>query len=112
MAVRYQRNRVNLVDTPGLLVPGGLASKLPYGDLKCIVPQKGESIRLTMNMVPGQCIMLGGLARIDMLEGERKMFTVFTGNKVRLHRTRTERVEHACENIVGRWLTPPARLET
>ncbi|CAK0866115.1 unnamed protein product [Prorocentrum cordatum] len=74
MAVRYERNRVGIVDTPGLLMPGGLASKLPYGDLLQTVPQKGESIRLSIGIEEKQTIMIGGLGRIDLVEGERKQF--------------------------------------
>lgn len=46
---------------------------------------------VTLRMGEGKCVLIGGLARIEVLEGRPFMFTFFVSNDVRLHPTDTRR---------------------
>lgn len=46
---------------------------------------------VTLRMGEGKCVLIGGLARIEVLEGRPFMLTFFVSNDVRLHPTDTRR---------------------
>jgi len=107
LTVKYQRGRAKLVDTPGLLVPGNLAERLTLEDVKEILPQTGEARRVTLHVEEGKTILVGALARLDMVEGKPFQYTVFTSERVKLHRTLIRKAESQAERFAGERLTPP-----
>jgi len=111
LTVKYQRGKNKIVDTPGLLVPGSLAERLTLEDLKEIIPQTRGARRVTLHMEEERCILFGGLARIDMLEGRPFQFTVFSSENLKLHRCRIDRAEEIAKRWVGDKLTPPMSKE-
>lgn len=111
LTVKYQKGKVKLVDTPGLLVPGTLAERLTLQEVKEVLPQKGESRRVTLQMEEGKTILLGALSRIDMLEGRPYQFTVFTSERVKLHRTGARKADEHAKRMAGVSLTPPMSKE-
>lgn len=46
---------------------------------------------ITLRMGEGKCVLIGGLARMEVLEGRPFMFTFFVSNDVRLHPTDMKR---------------------
>lgn len=112
VAVKYQKGKTKLVDTPGLLVPGSLAERLPLEDVKQILPQTNESRRVTLHMESGKALLMGTLARIDMLEGRPYQFTVFTSERVKLHRTLIRKALEQAERFAGSVITPPMTKES
>lgn len=108
MVMKMQRGNTKIIDTPGLLAPGNLTTLLPMTDLVSVIPQKEGAIRVTLHMTEGKSLLLGGLARIDMLQGRPYQFTVFTSEKVNIHRCKSERVENSYDKMLGRELVPPA----
>lgn len=107
LAMKYNQGSMRLIDMPGLLVPGTFAERLALEDLKEITPQQNGAIRLTFRMNEGQSILLGGLARLDFVEGRPCDFTVFMCSKLKLHVTRTVKAETVAKKMAGNELTPP-----
>lgn len=60
-------NGVTVVDTPGLISRGHLTSKLTTEELKQVIPSKSVK-PVTLRLEENKCILLGGLARIELLE--------------------------------------------
>lgn len=108
MVLRMRRGKMKLMDTPGLLVPGTLTTKLPMTDLLNVIPQTKGSRRVTLHMTEGRSILLGGLARIDLVKGRPYQFTVFTSEKVNLHRCYVDNIERSYDRMLGDTLSPPA----
>jgi len=101
------KNGKNLYDTPGLLVPGSITSLLTTDELKVVCPKKRVEAK-TFRVEPGGCVMLGGLARVDVHPDCKSfLLTFFVGNEVTLHPTKTEKSESVLERQVGKMLTPP-----
>mmetsp|Transcript_20230 Transcript_20230/g.42399 ORF Transcript_20230/g.42399 Transcript_20230/m.42399 type:complete len:698 (-) Transcript_20230:3-2096(-) len=96
-----------LYDTPGLLVPGSITTLLSTDELKIVCPKKRVEAK-TFRVEPGGCVMLGGLARVDVHPDCKPfLLTFFVGNEVSLHPTKTEKSEQLLERQLGKMLTPP-----
>lgn len=54
---------------------------------------------------------LGGLGRIDYLQGRETSFTVYVARGVYVHRTKTENADEFYQKHVGELLTPPTKGE-
>jgi len=106
MAMKYSQGSMRLIDMPGLLVPGTFAERLVFEDLKELTPQQEGAIRLTFRMTEGQSMLLGGLARLDFLEGKPADFTVFMSWKLKVHITKIFKAEKVVRSMAGE-LTPP-----
>lgn len=113
MVMRYQAGNIKIIDCPGLLVPGSLADRLTLEDLKLVMPQKDGAQRLTLQMKEGKALFMGGLARLDMVEGLPYQFTVFKSEHVHVHRCDIEKVPgddyamKCVEKLIGGPLSPP-----
>jgi len=115
MTVKYRQGPTSgrrLVDTPGLLVEGNFHDLLPMRDLNALVPQFGTSQRITVTLAEGKSWLIGGLARIDFVEGRQFQFTAFTSDSVKLHLCKTEKAEETLTRLGGTKLTPPLTKET
>ena len=60
-------NNIIMIDTPGLLQKGQLTSKLNSDELKQVIPAK-EIKPLTLRITEGKCVLLGALARVELLK--------------------------------------------
>eukprot|EP01032_Pedospumella_encystans_P012834 gene12834-14817_t len=103
-------NGVTMIDTPGLLTKGQLTSKLNSEELRQIIPAKPIN-PITLRVVEGKTILIGGVARVELLEGRPFFFTFFTSSEVKLHVTQTVKVEDFIQKHVGELVLPPASLE-
>jgi len=63
---------------------------------------------VTFRVASGKCVLLGGLARIELI-GDSKpfLFTFFVANDIKLHPTDSSRADDFVERHVGGILTPP-----
>ena len=66
-------NGIVMIDTPGLLQKGQLTSKLNAAELKQVIPTKVIK-PVTLRMEEGRCMLLGGLARVELLEVSGSLF--------------------------------------
>ena len=99
-----------LFDTPGVMLSHQITSRLTQEELKAVVPQSRVD-HVTLRLAPGKSLMLGGLARIDVLDGMPFFFTAFVSNDVKVHPTDTSKVEDLLRNRVGDIISPPESPE-
>jgi len=85
-----------------------LASRLSPGDAAALSPP-GRLAPRTFRAAPGQSILIGGVARVDVVDspGATLYITLFASPAVGAHFCKTERAEAVAEKGVGRTLTPP-----
>jgi ribosome biogenesis GTPase A len=98
---------LRLKDTPGVLNAHQLSTFLHYDELKSVLPT--QTLRpLTYRIKPGQSILFGALARIDVIAGRPFFFTCYLSGKVTVHITATHNVtEDYLRRNVGTLLQPP-----
>jgi hypothetical protein len=97
----------SLYDTPGLLVLGTVTQLLTPEELKIVVPKKPIE-PVTLRLSTGKCVLVGGLARIELIGDSRPfMFTFFVANEIKLHPTDIERADEFVLKHAGGMLTPP-----
>ncbi|KAJ2306736.1 nitric oxide associated protein 1 [Coemansia sp. RSA 2705] len=86
-----QDRQVHLYDTPGVFSNKSIISYLTNEELKLVVCQKRVS-PFTFILNLGQSVMLGGLGRVDLVDGpSRILVTVFS--TIRPHFTRIQRAD-------------------
>jgi len=101
-------NGRSLYDTPGLLIPGTVTSKLTPEELKMVVPRK-QVQPVTFRVAPGKCVLIGGgLATIEILPPSKPfLFTFYISNEVKLHPTDSAKMNETIQKQVGKLLVPP-----
>jgi len=99
-----------LFDTPGLILPNQLTTMLTTEELGDAVPKK-RSQHVTIRLGEGKSVLLGGLARINFLEGLPFMFTFYLANAVTIHPTKTDKVQEQLAKHIGTLLSPPSSIE-
>lgn len=96
-----------MYDTPGLLIPGTLTQLLTPEELKIVVPKKKVE-PITFRFGAGKCVLVGGLARIEVIGDTLPfLFTFYVANGIKLHPTDSSRAESFIEAHAGKMLTPP-----
>eukprot|EP01039_Chlorochromonas_danica_P003222 gene3222-3528_t len=103
-------NGITVVDTPGLISRGHLTSKLTTEELKQVIPSKSVK-PVTLRLEENKCILLGGLARIELLEGKPMFFTIFASPSVKIHLTDSSKAEKFIETHIGKLIFPPENME-
>ena len=61
--------------------------------------------------MPAQTLFLGGLARFDLIQGERCPFVAYLSNDLDIHRTKLEKADEFYQKHVGGLLQPPREEE-
>jgi len=95
-----------IVDTPGLLGRHRLQDRVCAASLPLIVPRERLRPRV-YQLQEGQTLFLGGLARLDFVEGQAGPFVVYVANQLHVHRTKTSHAEDLYERQRGMLLNPP-----
>jgi len=103
-------NEMTLIDTPGLINPGHLTSKLTFDELKQIIPMKPINA-ITLRVEEGKCVLIGGMVSVEFTQGKPYFFTFFISNEVKLHPTDINKRESFIESHIGKLIFPPANLE-
>lgn len=62
---------------------------------------------ITFRVPAGKCVLVGGLAKIEVVDSKPFLFTFFVGNDIKLHPTDSEKAEEFTQNHAGGMLTPP-----
>eukprot|EP01117_Protostelium_nocturnum_P018698 TRINITY_DN7875_c0_g1_i2.p1 TRINITY_DN7875_c0_g1~~TRINITY_DN7875_c0_g1_i2.p1 ORF type:complete len:507 (-),score=101.39 TRINITY_DN7875_c0_g1_i2:70-1488(-) len=97
-------------DTPGMHNPHQLTSRLSPKELSIVVPQSRIKPQI-WSLNAGNTIYLGGLARIDYIEGPPIYFTLFVSKKLPIHVTRTHNADKIYKKHLGTILFPPLKEE-
>ena len=96
----------SLFDTPGIINHHQMAHLLDKKELKLITPKK-EIKPKVFQLKAGQTLFLGGMARIDFVQGSDQSFVCHLSNDLTIHRTKTEKADDLYKNHLGELLTPP-----
>lgn len=99
-------DHVALWDSPGVVLEDDIAIHLSPRALKVVMPRR-KLKPYTYQLNPGQSLYLGGLARIDFLEGPPQSFVVYVSENMRVHRTKIVRAAHLMTYERGKLLVPP-----
>lgn len=94
-----------LVDTPGIIHRGQMAHFVTAKDLKLVSPRK-EIKPKTYQLNAEQTLFFGGLARFDVISGEKQGFTAFFDNEVNIHRTKLDGASEFYDKHAGELLAP------
>lgn len=93
-------------DTPGVPNPNQLTTHIT--DIRVVsllVP--GKKIKpVSMSILPNESVWIGGLAKLDMLEGKFKFLTIFTSSFVTIYKGKTEKSDKLFEKQAGKNLKP------
>ena len=103
-------NGVTMIDTPGLLNKGQLTSKLTTEELRQVVPVK-PIVPVTLRMTEGKCVLLGGLAIVELAEGRPFFLTFYTSREVKLHPTDASNAQEFLKKHAGTLVSPPSSYE-
>ena len=98
----------NLIDTPGIIHRQQIAHYLSEKDVNAVLPQK-ELQPKTFQLNAEQTVFIGGVARVDYVEGEKNSLTFYTPQKIDLHRTKREKATEFYAKHKGGILTPPSK---
>mmetsp|Transcript_20334 Transcript_20334/g.45212 ORF Transcript_20334/g.45212 Transcript_20334/m.45212 type:complete len:280 (+) Transcript_20334:779-1618(+) len=103
-------NGVTMIDTPGLLNEGQLTSRLTTEELSQVIPSKPVN-SVTLRVTEGKCVLVGGLATVELVSGRPFFFTFFVSNAVQMHPTDASKAAEFVQKHVGGLISPPASLE-
>ncbi|CAM9856179.1 unnamed protein product, partial [Phaeothamnion confervicola] len=95
-----------LYDTPGLILPHQLTSRLTNEELKAVIPQKTVD-HVTFRIAAGKTVLIGGLARVELVSGLPFLVTFFVGNDIKLHVTDAARADDFLQTHIGKLVFPP-----
>jgi 30S ribosome assembly GTPase len=96
----------SLIDTPGILTQHRLSDIVCPKCLKIVTPN--ETIRPKVYQLQSkQTLFLGGLARVDFVDGPNQSFVCYTANSLNIHRTKLEKADQLYQTHVGELLSPP-----
>lgn len=99
-------NKFFIVDTPGVVNTKSFKHYLKYDSVKKITPKKFLKVK-TFQLNCGQTLFLGGLVRLDFLEGENITVSLFTSNDLYVHRTKLINADNLYESQILKLLAPP-----
>eukprot|EP00871_Galdieria_phlegrea_P001379 jgi/Galph1/2241/GphlegSOOS_G872.1 len=97
----------NMFDTPGIVQPQQITHLLNSEEVNMLLPKKRVRV-VTFRLHEGKCIHLGGIARIEMLEGKPFFFTIFASNEIKVHPSDSKKAEELLETHAGGMLKPPS----
>ena len=105
-------NGLTMIDTPGLLNNGQLTTKLTTDELRQVIPVTPIN-PVTLRVTEGKTVLIGGLAKIEMMEGLPFFVTFFVSNEIRLHPTSSEKANDPAwlEKHCGDLISPPSSAE-
>lgn len=96
---------LKLIDTPGIPTLSQYSAYAEHSVLSALVPSKRLQ-SLVILCHPGQCVWIGGLARIDVLSGNYLYFTFFTSPLVTIHKTNLGLKDDIYRRQAGKLLSP------
>ncbi|GGI40137.1 ribosome biogenesis GTPase YqeH [Mammaliicoccus stepanovicii] len=99
-----------MFDTPGIIQSHQMTHYVTDKELKIVMPKK-EIKPKVYQLNEEQSLFLGGLVRVDYLQGGRRSLTCFVSNELNIHRTKLEKAEDLWQRQIGELLAPPYSAE-
>lgn len=97
-----------MFDTPGVLRKDRLSEWLTPKELKWVLPDKPLKPKV-YQLYDQQTLFLGGLSRIDYVEGEKQPFVCYVSNRLSIHRTKRSKADDVQNKHLGTMLVPPLK---
>ncbi|HAX73783.1 MAG TPA: ribosome biogenesis GTPase YqeH [Firmicutes bacterium] len=94
-----------IIDTPGIINEHQLAHYVDKKTLNEITPKK-EIKSGVYQLNEAQTLFIGGLARMDFIEGPRTSFITYFANQLHIHRTKLEKADQLWKTQAGLVLKP------
>ena len=98
----------SLIDTPGIIYRSQMAHVIDRSDYQRVMPNKPIKPKV-YQLNSGQTLFLGGLARIDYLNGPKMSMTLFVSQDLYIHRTKQEGAKAFYDKHLGGLLSPPSK---
>lgn len=99
-------DRTAVYDTPGIIKEERLTEQICPECLQIITPRKRINPRV-FQLNEQQTLFLGGLVRIDYVEGAKKSFICYVANDLNVHRTKLENAQTIFDDHHAEMLSPP-----
>lgn len=99
-------NHSKIYDTPGIVSHDSIFAFMEKSALKYIIP-KTEIKPITYQLNSKQSVFIGGIARIDFVEGGKTGFTFYCSNNIQLHRTKLDKANQVFDTLVGQGKIKP-----
>jgi len=99
-------NKSYIYDTPGVLVPDSMYFKVEKNALKRIIP-KVEVKPQTFQLAKEQALLLGGLARFEIVDGPKSSYTVYSSIDVEILRTKLAKANQTFDSLVSKGKIKP-----
>lgn len=90
-----------IIDTPGVLVKDSMQALLEKAALKYIIPRT-EVRPITYQLSSKQSIILGGLARLDIIDGPKAGYTIYASRDLEIQRCKLEKADSTFNNLVSK----------
>lgn len=104
--------KTTIFDTPGISITNSLISKVEKPVIKQIVP-RGEIKARTYQLFSKNSIIIGGLARLDFLDGPFTSFTFYFSDDVKITRSFTASADHSMDSLIkNKKITPLSNIVT
>lgn len=103
-------NKFYLYDTPGIINKNSFNAYLDYESVKILTPKSYLKVR-TYQLNSMQTIFMGGLVRLDFIEGENISASFFVSNDLYLHRTKLSNASLLFDTQQFKLLVPPLKEE-
>lgn len=105
--IRVYIDKTNsIIDTPGLINYNSYGAYLEYDSMKILTPKTYIKPK-TYQLNPDQTIFLGGLVRIDFINGSSINASTYVSNELYVHRTKTSNATKLFEENKIKLLKPP-----
>ena len=96
----------NIYDTPGLINDNQITHYISQKTLKAVTPKK-EIKPVGFQLEPKQTLFIGGLGRVDFINGDKASFICYFSEFLKVHRTKLENADNLYETSLYKVLTPP-----
>lgn len=81
-----------LYDTPGIINDNQMTHIIAPEDIKKVIPQS-ELRPMVFQLQKKQTLYIGGLGRIDYVNGDQASFVTYFSKNLKIHRTKTEKAD-------------------
>lgn len=95
-----------MFDTPGIIQAHQMTHYVTDDELKLIMPKEEIKPR-NFQLNEGQTLFLGGLVKVDYIQGGRRSLNCFVSNRLHIHRTKLENGDALWRRQIGELLVPP-----
>ncbi len=96
----------DIIDTPGIINKNQITHYLSPKAIKVITPKKEIKTKV-YQLDSKQTLFIGGLARVDFVDGDKTSFICYFSQFLKIHRTKLEKADELYKNHLGTLLTPP-----